>query len=65
MDNAAKRSLMNALYVELSQFAGKHNSFHPLVSVQIVDTDPGPGGPYVQAVLVFSAPLPVDKDPAS
>jgi hypothetical protein len=57
-----KRELLRSLHAKMLIFGHDHGDFHPLVVIEIIDTDPDPmRGPYVQASLSFKFPLETTK----
>jgi hypothetical protein len=63
MNTSEKSTLMSKLRNELLGLAMGHGDAHPMVTIQIVDTDPEPmSGPFAQASCSFRFLLPQDPE---
>jgi hypothetical protein len=59
MTTDQKRELMNELHNKLAALAMSEGDPHPMLAIQIIDTDPDPmPRPYVQCMVSFKFELP-------
>lgn len=52
-----RRALLMHVQNQATALAMESGDMRPLYVAQVVDTDPGPSGPYVQCVLSWRFPL--------